>query len=106
MQLFEDEPGIAVKDTLLVRILTVTQLVTSQYALFKCCNITPAVKPVEDGSVIMRCQVKCLESKPVTLLFRYYSFTAPALISEIPPISIFSIISWSEAPEATVSSKG
>ena len=33
-------------------------------------------------------------------------FLAAALINEIPPISIFSIISASFAPEATVFSKG
>ena len=33
-------------------------------------------------------------------------FFAAALIKEIPPMSIFSIISSSEAPEAKVSSKG
>ena len=33
-------------------------------------------------------------------------FLAAARIKEIPPISIFSILSFSSAPEATVSSKG
>jgi len=33
-------------------------------------------------------------------------FFAAALISEMPPISIFSIIDCSDAPEASVSSKG
>ena len=33
-------------------------------------------------------------------------FLAAALIKEIPPMSIFSMIASSDAPEATVASKG